>query len=114
MNVKEVCDIVGAKVVCGEPFMNMQVEKGFASDLMSDVLTLDTDDLLLITGLTNMQTLRTAEMADVSCVLFVRDKRVTDEMKKIACENEMVLLECKYSMFKTIGMLFEAGLKPVY
>ncbi len=94
--------------------MSKQIAKGFASDLMSDVLTLDTDDLLLITGLTNMQTLRTAEMADISCVLFVRDKRVTDEMKKLAIENEMVLLECKYSMFKTIGMLFEAGLKPVY
>jgi len=114
MDIKEICDIVGAKVVCGEQFMDKQIENGFASDLMSDVLTLDTDDLLLITGLTNMQTLRTAEMADVSCVLFVRDKRVTNEMKKLALENEMVLLECKYSMFKTIGMLYQAGLMPVY
>ncbi len=114
MNIKKICDIVEAEVVCGEQFMRKHIEKGFASDLMSDVLTLDTDDLLLITGLTNMQTLRTAEMADVSCVLFVRDKRVTEEMKELAIENEMILLECRYSMFRTIGMLFEAGLKPVY
>ena len=114
MNIKEICDIVGAKVVCGEQFMDKQIKNGFASDLMSDVLTLDTDDLLLITGLTNMQTLRTAEMADISCVLFVRDKRVTPEMKKLAMENEMVLLECRYSMFRTVGLLFESGLKPIY
>ncbi len=114
MKIKEICDIVDASVVCGEQFMEKQVKNGFASDLMSDVLTLDTDDLLLITGLTNMQTLRTAEMADISCLLFVRNKKVTDEMKKLAMENDMILLECKYSVFRTVGLLYDAGLEPVY
>jgi hypothetical protein len=48
------------------------VQCAFASDLMSDVLTLDCNGVLLVTGLCNMQTIRTAEMADVSCILFVR------------------------------------------
>ena len=114
MTIKDICRILNAKVVCGGENAVKEVTKGFASDLMSDVLTLDTDDMVLITGLTNTQTLRTAEMADVSCVLFVRNKKVTDEMKEIAEDNDMVLLECSYSMFKTVGMLYEAGLEPVY
>lgn len=114
MTIKEVCEIVGAEIVCGQSYMQKQVSNGFASDLMSDVLTLDTDNLLLITGLTNMQTLRTAEMADISCLLFVRDKRVTEEMKELAVESKMVLLECSYSMFRTVGLLYKSGLKPVY
>jgi len=114
MTIKDICRILDAKIVSGEGFAYKEVKKGFASDLMSDVLTLDTDDMLLITGLTNTQALRTAEMADISCILFVRDKKVTDEMMEIAEDNDMVLLECKYSMFRTIGMLYEAGLEPVY
>jgi predicted transcriptional regulator len=114
MTIQDICRILDAKVVSGNEFADKEVMKGFASDLMSDVLTLDTDDMLLITGLTNMQTLRTAEMADISCILFVRNKKVTDEMKEIAEDNDVVLLECRYSMFRTIGMLYEAGLEPVY
>jgi hypothetical protein len=49
----------------------------FASDLMSDVLTLKNDNLVLITGLATLQTIRTAEMADINCIIFVRNKKVS-------------------------------------
>ena len=48
--------------------------------LMSDVLTVEADDAVLITGLANIQAIRTAEMADISCILFVRDKEITPNM----------------------------------
>lgn len=114
MEIRKIAEILDANIVCGEEYLDRSIECGFASDLMSDVLTLDTEHLVLITGLANVQVVRTAEMADVSCILFVRNKTVTPEMINIASENNMVLLECRYSMFKTIGMLHEAGLQPVY
>ncbi len=114
MEIKKIAEVLDARVICGEEYLDRSIECGFASDLMSDVLTLDSEQLVLITGLANVQVVRTAEMADISCILFVRDKSVTPDMRKIASENHMVLLECRYSMFKTIGMLHEAGLQPVY
>ncbi|MCU4164061.1 DRTGG domain-containing protein [Carboxylicivirga caseinilyticus] len=114
MKIKEIAEILEAKVVCGEDDIDRDIRCGFASDLMSDVLTLDSENLALITGLANMQVIRTAEMADVNCIVFVRDKHVSNEMIEVAKENDMVLLECKYSMFNTIGKLFQAGLAPVY
>ncbi|MBI9060493.1 MAG: hypothetical protein JEZ14_00805 [Marinilabiliaceae bacterium] len=114
MEIRKITEVLDAKVICGEEYLDRGIECGFASDLMSDVLTLDSEHLVLITGLANMQVVRTAEMADISCVLFVRDKTATPEMINIASENNMVLLECRYSMFKTIGMLHDAGLQPVY
>nr|WP_321409827.1 DRTGG domain-containing protein [uncultured Carboxylicivirga sp.] len=114
MKIKEIAEILEAKVVCGEDDIERDIRCGFASDLMSDVLTLDSENLALITGLANMQVIRTAEMADVNCIVFVRDKHVSNEMIEVAKENDMVLLECKYSMFNTIGKLFQAGLTPVY
>ena len=72
--------LTGATVVCGNGREDHEVQCAFASDLMSDVLTLDCNGVLLVTGLCNMQTIRTAEMADVSCILFVRGKKATPDI----------------------------------
>lgn len=114
MKIKELVNFIEGEIVCGEQLLEKEVKYGFASDLMSDVLTLDSNDLVLITGLTNLQTIRTAEMADIECIVFVRNKKVLPLMIEIALENEMVLVQCRFSMFNTIARLHEAGLKPVY
>lgn len=114
MKIRKIAELIDAQVICGEELIDNSISCGFASDLMSDVLTLESEHLVLITGLTNMQTVRTAEMADLDCVVFVRGKKVTPEMVEVAAENNIVLLECQYSMFKTIGLLHQAGLPPVY
>lgn len=114
MKIKEIVGLVNGKIVCGEEHQDIEVNIAFASDLMSDVLTVKIDDLLLITGLVNVQTIRTAEMSDISCLLFTRNKVVTPEMKEIAQENDMVLITTPYSTFKTSGILYSHGIHPVY
>jgi predicted transcriptional regulator len=114
MKIKEIVDIVNGKVVCGKDRLNAEIERGFASDLMSNVLTLDTDHILLITGLANLQAIRTAEMSDITCIIFARNKKVSREMIDLAAENQMVLIECACSVFKTAGELYKAGIKPVF
>ncbi len=114
MKISEIVDVLNARVVCGSDKLNTEVRYAFASDLMSDVLTLDTENLMLVTGLANLQVIRTAEMADIFCVVFVRDKKVTPEMKKIAEENHIVILESPYSMFRAVSVLHDCGLQPVY
>ena len=103
-----------APIVCGSEKRENDVQCAFASDLMSDVLTLDCGDVLLVTGLCNLQTIRTAEMAEVSYILFVRGKKVTPDMLELARENNMVLLETDHSMYHTVGELYSAGLLPIY
>ncbi|WP_010665312.1 hypothetical protein [Marinilabilia salmonicolor] len=114
MKINRLLEVLEGELVCGEQFLEKEVAWGFASDLMSDVLTLDTDKLVLVTGLNNLQTIRTAEVADIECIVFVRNKKVLPPMIAIAQEHEMVLIECRYSMFGAVARLHEAGLKPVY
>ena len=114
MRIKEIVDIINGKVICGETQMDIDVQKGFASDLMSDVLTLDTDDVVLITGLANLQAIRTAEMSEISCIIFARNKKVGKEMVELAEESNIILIECANTVFKTAGKLYAAGIKPVY
>lgn len=114
MKIKEVAETIEAKVLCGEDKLDMELEFAFASDLMSDVLTIEHDRVLLLTGLANVQAIRTAEMSDINCVVIVRSKKVTDEMVELAKEGGIVLIQCEKSMFKASGLLFQKGLKPIF
>lgn len=107
-------ELLEAKLIWGEADLYKEIYFGFASDLMSDVLTLDSENILLLTGLANLQVMRTAEMADIHCVVLVRGKKATSDMRELAKENNIVLLETDYSMFRSVSVLSEAGLEPVY
>lgn len=114
MKLAELVAHIDARVVCGADLLEKEVEFAFASDLMSDVLTVKKEKMLLITGLANVQTLRTAEMSDIEAVLFVRNKAVNDDMLDLAQDGGIVLLACPNTMFKVCGILYDKGLKPVY
>lgn len=114
MKIQQIQELTEATVACGSNRLSHEVQCAFASDLMSDVLTLDCNEVILITGLCNLQTIRTAEMADVNCILFVRGKKVTHDMLQLATENNMILLETDHSMYHTAGELYCSGLVPVY
>uniref|UniRef100_UPI0032172A75 DRTGG domain-containing protein n=1 Tax=uncultured Draconibacterium sp. TaxID=1573823 RepID=UPI0032172A75 len=114
MKLTEIIKLTDAKVVAGNAEEDHNLLKAFSSDLMSDVLTLDDDHMLLITGLANVQLIRTAEMADIEVVVLARNKKATPEMIDLANENGLVLLETPYSIFRTSGILFNNGLAPVY
>ncbi len=114
MKIEDVAKAVNARVLTGENQIQKEIEYAFASDLMSDVLTVSKDRLLLITGLANIQAIRTAEMADISTIIFVRNKNISQEIINLAEENNIIIMVCSGSMFKTSGQLFMAGLKPLF
>ena len=90
------------------------VEKAFASDLMSDVLRFSMDETVLISGLCNNQTMRTSEMADLRVVVIGRDKQPDADMLELADELGITLIKSRYSLFKISGILYAAGIKPLY
>ncbi|MGI6432646.1 MAG: DRTGG domain-containing protein [Sphaerochaetaceae bacterium] len=114
MKLSEVVRIVNGTVLSGAENLDKEVLLGFSSDLMSDVLTLLADDILLITGLSNNQAIRTAEMSDISHILFVRNKFPTKTMLDLANEHGITIITTPFSMFRASGLLFEQGLEPVY
>jgi hypothetical protein len=114
MTIREIIGLVDGKVICCEERLNTSVEFAFASDLMSDVLTIEKEDMVLITGLANMQAIRTSEMSDINCIVFARDKKIGEDMISLARENKMTLIESPHSMFHISGELYKAGVKSVY
>ena len=78
---------------------------------MSDVLAYVKDQSLLLTGLVNPQVIRTAEMMDFVCIVFVRGKRPDPAMIELASEYGIVLLTTRHRMFTACGRLYAAGLE---
>jgi len=113
MKLSEIKELLNAEVLtCEEMLDSIEIEKGYASDLMSDVLAFATPAVLLITGLTNVQIFRTAQMLDIPAIVFVRGKKPADDLLALAKEADMPIL-CTYkSMFESCGCLYGEGLAP--
>jgi hypothetical protein len=114
MTVKEISDTIDGRVIWDGNNTDASFEYAFASDLMSDVLTVEKDNLILITGLANLQTIRTAEMSDIYCIIFARDKKIGDNIIALGKENNIMLIESPHSVFHISGELYKAGIKPIY
>ncbi len=114
VNLEKIAQLLDGQIITDAGNPNRIIEGAFASDLMSDVLTLPTNHLLLLTGLVNIQAIRTAEMSDIDCIVFVRNKKVTVEMTNLANENGIAIIHSPFSMYKASGFLYQAGIKPVY
>ena len=100
MKISDVIDILSAEVVWGDAALcDREVQNACGSDLMSDVLAYVKDQSLLLTGLVNPQVIRTAEMMDFVCIVFVRGKRPDPAMIELASEYGIVLLTTRHRMF---------------
>ncbi|MBE6842778.1 MAG: hypothetical protein E7510_08130 [Ruminococcus sp.] len=110
MTVNDIKELLDAKVLCCEEFLSNEVHTACGSDMMSDVLAFVKDQSVLITGLCNPQVIRTAEMMDITCIVFVRGK-VPDEMTlQLAKERNMPVLSTARKMFEACGILYTNGL----
>ena len=113
MNLETVKEILLAEVVAGQDKLGMVVEKCIASDLMSDLLTGPNTDSLLLTGLCNIQVVRTSMIAGISAVVFVRGKHPGEDIIAKAREYGLPLLATPFTMYSSSGRLFSKGLRGV-
>jgi predicted transcriptional regulator len=111
MQIKEIQEILSATLHCCENRLKDTVEHACSSDMMSDVLAFAKDGGLLISGLNNPQVVRTAEMMDIVCIVFVRGKAPFPEVVELAKQKNIVILSTPHKMYSSCGMLYSAGLK---
>lgn len=110
MKISTLKELLDADILCGEEFLEKDVHSACGSDMMSDVLAFVKDQAVLMTGLVNLQVIRTAEMMDMICIVFVRSKRPSPEMIEAAQESGIVLLATQKRMYDACGTLYTNGL----
>ena len=110
MTLEDVRRILEAEVIVGDDLLSKDVVMACGSDLMSDVLSFVKSEAILLTGLTNPQVVRTAEMADLVAICFVRGKKPGQETIEIAKSKNIPLLTTSLPMFESCGRLHREGL----
>ncbi len=110
MLIREIKDILEAKVLCGEDLLDTEVKSACGSDLMSDVLAFVKEQSVLLTGLMNPQVVRTADMMDMRCIVFVRGKEPEQSVVELARQRDIVMMTTAQRMFVACGKLYSAGL----
>lgn len=113
MTVKEIAAVLNARFLCCEEEGGREAVSAFASDMMSDVLAFVTEDTLLLTGLINSQSVRTAEMLDLPALVFVRGKTPHQDAIDRAKMIGMPALSTQLTMYEACGRLYAAGLGAV-
>lgn len=110
MTIENMKSLLDAEVLYGEENLNHEVIYAFSSDMMSDVLAYADEHSVLLTGLCNPQVVRTAEMVDIICIIFVRNKMPDENMLALAEGRGIVVLSTEHDMFTACGILYNNGL----
>jgi len=113
MKLHEIRDLLQCEVLAGEDNLSIDIYQVVASDGMSEILAFAKSRELMITGLTNIQSIRTADIAGVSAVLYCRGKRPENKVIDFAKEKRIPVLVTKMVMFDICGVLYNRGLKGV-
>ena len=111
MTLHEIKDLLEAEVLIGEDQLDREVKTAFVADLMSDVLAFGTAGSLLITGLTNPQVLRTADVIDIAAIIMGRGKTLSTETIQLAEILNIPVLTTKYILFEVAGRLYSKGIR---
>lgn len=110
MALRRVCELLDGEIICREELAGQSVASACGCDLMSDVLAFTRPGSVLLTGLTNSQVVRTAEMLDLKAVVFVRSKRPDERTIKMAESLQLVVILSPHPLYESCGRLYAAGL----
>lgn len=110
MKLSEIQCIIGAQVLVGTEWLDREVTTACGADLMSDVLAYSRGRALLLTGLINAQVIRTAEMIDLTAVVFVRGKLPSEDVAQMAMDRGIPLMSTPYPLYEACGLLYSHGL----
>ena len=111
MTIKQVMETLDAELLTPEADLTREVHAACGSDMMSDVLAYVKDQAVLVTGLNNPQVVRTADMMDMICIVFVRGKKPDGAILQLAVDRGIAVLATKLPMFAACGLLYEKGLR---
>ena len=110
MKLSKIIEYAKGEILNPSVFTDDEIVGGCGADLMSDVLTRAKPGAVLLTGLCNLQVVRTAEMADARAIVLLRGKHPTPEMVELATQKNVTLISSGMGMFELCGRLYNAGL----
>jgi len=112
MKLTELARVIEGTIHVGAEQTELLVDRAFAADLLSDVLALTEEQTALVTGMTNPQVMRVAEILNITAVILVRGKIPPPALLEYAEQLGVPLVSTKKTMFETCGLMYSNGVHP--
>ncbi len=112
MKLSNICELLKGEILYGDELLDKEFNYAYGADLLSDVLAYAKSNTILLTGLVNVQVVRTAEMLDLGGIVVVRGKKVEEGTVQLAKECDIPIIKTDKTMFESCGILFQNGLQP--
>ncbi|HOK22560.1 MAG TPA: DRTGG domain-containing protein [Candidatus Hydrothermia bacterium] len=112
MKIREIVEKIDGKLITGEEKLDEDVARGFAADLLSDVLALTEESTCLITGITGPQAVRVAEVLNIPLIIIARGKQPSKALVEAAKVASIPVILTDKTVFETCGILYSNGMKP--
>ncbi|MCP4546367.1 MAG: hypothetical protein GY835_07870 [bacterium] len=113
MRLDEIMELLDCELLTTDSDLSIEVTEVVATDGMSEVLAFALAGELMVTGLTNIQSIRTADIADVNAVVYCRGKRPAANVIEFAKLKQIPVFATDLVMFDICGLLYQKGLKGV-
>lgn len=114
MKLKDIQILLQADLVWGtDEHLEKTIESACSSDLMSDVLAFGKPGQILLTGLTNAQSVRTADIIGAKAIVYVRGKKPDEECLEQAAAKGIPVFSTHCMMYEACGILYSHGLPGV-
>ncbi len=114
LTIADVKDLLEAQLLTSGGKLDRPIAAACACDLLSDLLAFNREESILLTGLINQQVIRTAEMVDLSAIIFVRGKKPSAQVIDLAEDLGIILMNTEKTMFECCGILYGSGLEASF
>ena len=111
MKVYEVQEALDAEVLTGQDRLDRTVVGAGGADIMAAFLSAATKDAVILTGSTGDEVIRTAKVAEVAAVVFVRGNKPDDSAIELARAYDLPTMVTNHSLFVASGKLYMNGLR---
>jgi len=112
MKLKALTELIDGEILEGSQFEDLEIDRAYAADLLSDVLALTDERTTLVTGTISPQVIRVADILNVTSIIFVRGKCPPDALLRYAEKLGIPIVATKRTMFETCGLMYANGVRP--
>lgn len=110
MRLKEIVDKLQLEVLSGQKFLDRTIDRGYAGDLMSDVIANAHANDIWVTLQVHMNVVAIAGMKEIGAVVFTQGRRPLPETLQKAVDDDVPLLVSTLTAFELVGQLYQLGI----
>ncbi len=107
MTVKELVEKLNLTVFCAEDNMNTEIQGGYVSDLLSDVMGFAQEGNVWVTLQTHKNVIAIASLKELACVILVKGNQPDEDMLAQAKEEDIPVLGSSEQTFEVAGKIYE-------